>query len=168
MTDEHAIDGSPTDEHATDERAVDEEVTDGGATEAYTILDVESSSRTPSASSGTMHVDLVEELGCTEMRPKVWYLSPGDAMSYHRQTEQEEFYYVLSGPARMKVEGELIDVPEGTALRIPPETSRQVLNDTAENEGEEEDGDEGEQGEEHVWLIVGAPPLPDDGRAATE
>ena len=38
----------------------------------------------PSAASGTDHVDLVEYLGCTEMHPKVWYLSPGDAMSYHR------------------------------------------------------------------------------------
>ncbi|MFC6734215.1 cupin domain-containing protein [Haladaptatus sp. DYSN1] len=107
----------------------------------------------PSASSGTDHVDLVSELGCTEMRPKVWYLSPGDAMSYHRQTEQEEFYYVLSGPGRMKIEDELHDVPEGTAVRIPPETRRQVLNDT---EGE------------HVWLIVGAPPALDDGRPAND
>jgi quercetin dioxygenase-like cupin family protein len=108
----------------------------------------------PSAASGTLHVDLVEELGCTEMRPKVWYLSPGDAMSYHRQTEQEEFYYVLQGPGRMKIDGELMDVPEGSAVRIPPETNRQVLNDT----------DEGE----HVWFIVGAPPTTDDGRPAAE
>jgi len=92
-----------------------------------------------SAASGTDHVDLVEHLGCTEMRPKVWYLSPGDAMSYHRQTEQEELYYVLEGPGRMQIDGELVDLPEGTAVRIPPETPRQVLNDT---EGE------------HVWLIL--------------
>jgi len=107
----------------------------------------------PSASSGTLHVNLVEALGCTEMRPKVWYLSPGDAMSFHRQTEQEECYYVLDGPGRMKVgaDEEIIDVPEGTALRIPPETRRQILNDT---EGE------------HVWLVVGAPPTEDDGRPA--
>jgi mannose-6-phosphate isomerase-like protein (cupin superfamily) len=107
----------------------------------------------PSAASGTMHVDLVAELGCTEMRPKVWYLSPGDAMSYHRQTEQEEFYYVLQGPGRMKIDDELMDVPEGTAVRVPPETPRQVLNDT---EGE------------HVWLIVGAPPVEGDGRPPTD
>jgi mannose-6-phosphate isomerase-like protein (cupin superfamily) len=166
MTDGHATDEHTTDGRTPDERAVDERVTDGGATEAYTTLDVGSAPREPSASSGTMHVDLIEELGCTEMRPKVWHLSPGDAMSYHRQTEQEEFYYVLSGPARMKIEGELMDVPEGTALRIPPETSRQVLNDTAENG--DGDGSEGEHGEEHVWLIIGAPPVPDDGRAAAE
>ena len=119
--------------------------------ERYSAVRMEDVDPKPSKSSGTMHVDLVEQLGCTEMRPKVWYLSPGDAMSYHRQTEQEEFYYVLEGPGRMKIDDELVDVPEGTAVRIPPETRRQVLNDT---EGE------------HVWLIIGAPPVEGDGRPA--
>ena len=121
--------------------------------EGYETVRVDEVEQQESAKSGTRHVDLVAELGTTEMRPKVWYLSPGDAMSYHRQTEQEEFYYVLEGPGRMKVDGELMDVPEGTAVRVSPETPRQVLNDT---EGE------------HVWLIVGAPPVEDDGRPATD
>jgi mannose-6-phosphate isomerase-like protein (cupin superfamily) len=115
---------------------------------AYSAIDVTEAERTPSASSGTDNVDLVSELGCTEMRPRIWELSPGDAMSYHRQREQEEFYYVLAGPARIRIGDERMDVPEGTALRIPPETPRQVFNDT--------DG-------EHRWLIVGAPPVEDDG-----
>ena len=135
----------------TDGHTIDEH-----ASEAYTAIDVGSTGKTPSAASGTMHVDLAEQLGCIEMRPKVWSLSPGDAMSYHRQTEQEEFYYVLRGPGRMKIEGELFDVPEETAIRAPPETARQVLND----------GESGER--EHVWLIVGAPPVPEDGRSAAE
>jgi len=116
--------------------------------EHYSVVQVEDLEPEPSAGSGTPQVDLIEALGCTEMRPRVWYLSPGDAMSYHRQAEQEEFYYVLSGPGRLKVEDELVDVPEGSALRIPPDTRRQVLNDT---EGE------------HAWLIIGAPPAEDDG-----
>lgn len=117
--------------------------------EGYRMVRVDEGERKPSAVSGTPHVDLTEELDCTQMRPKVWYLSPGDAMSYHRQTEQEELYYVLHGPGRMKIDGETVDVPEGTAVRVSPETPRQVLNDTDS---------------EHVWLIVGAPPALDDGR----
>jgi quercetin dioxygenase-like cupin family protein len=120
--------------------------------ERYSMVQVEDVEPEPSAASGTDHVDLVSELGCTEMRPKVWYLSPGDAMSHHRQTEQEEFYYVLQGPGRLRIDDdEPMDVPEGAAVRIPPETPRQVLNDT---EGE------------HAWLIIGAPPVEDDGRPA--
>jgi mannose-6-phosphate isomerase-like protein (cupin superfamily) len=122
--------------------------------ERYNMVAVDDVEREPSAASGTDHVDLVAELGCTEMRPKVWYLSPGDALSHHRQTEQEEFYYVLEGPARIRIDGdEPMDVEEGTAIRIPPETPRQVLNDT---EGE------------HVWLIVGAPNVEGDGRPASD
>lgn len=117
----------------------------------YRMVQVDDIAPEPSAGSGTLHVDLVEELGCTEMRPKVWYLSPGDAMSFHRQTEQEEFYYVLDGPGRIKIgaDEEIHDVPTGSAICIPPETPRQVLNDTED---------------EHVWLVVGAPPTTDDGR----
>jgi mannose-6-phosphate isomerase-like protein (cupin superfamily) len=121
--------------------------------ERYSMVRVEDVEAEPSEISGTDHVGLVEELGCTEMRPKVWYLSSGDALSHHRQTEQEEFYYVLSGPGRIRIDGELMDVEEGTAIRIPPETPRQVLNDT---EGE------------HVWLIIGAPNVEGDGRPASD
>jgi len=102
----------------------------------------------PSEKSGTRHVDLTAELDLSESRAKVWYLSPGDAMSYHRQGSQEELYYVLDGPGRMKIGGDVVDVPEDTAVRVAPDTPRQVLNDT--------DG-------EHVWLVVGAPPIEGDG-----
>ena len=120
---------------------------------AYSTLVIDEAERVPSASSGTPHVDLAAELGCTETRPKVWYLSPGDAMSFHRQAEQEELYFVVRGPGRFRVGDEVMDVAEGTAIRVPPETPRQVLNDT---EGE------------HVWLVVGAPPVEDDGLPPTD
>lgn len=149
-------------------------------TNDYGMIDVTGAERTPSASPGTDHVDLASELGCTEMRPKLWELSRGDTMSYtfdcnsserirhgssgestrgltvegiHRQTEQEEFYYVLSGRARIRMGDERMDVPEGTAIRIPPETPRRVFNDTDH---------------EHRWLIVGAPPAESDSEVLEE
>lgn len=124
--------------------------------DGYSMIEVSKREAEPSAISGTMHVDLVEALGCTEMRPKVWYLSEGDSMSHHRQTEQEELYYLLSGPGRIRIEDEYIDIREGSALRIPPETPRQVLND-------------GQGGpDEHVWLVIGAPNVLDDGRPVVD
>ena len=125
-------------------------------TDDYDMVRVDDLEPEPSTGSGTMHVDLVEALGCTEMRPKVWYLSEGDAMSFHRQTEQEEFYYVLEGPGRIRIGDAIRTVEAGTALRIPPDTRRQVTNDGEGGEGE------------HVWLVVGAPPVPDDGRSAED
>ncbi len=122
----------------------------------YSMIQVSEADSEPSKVSGTEHVDLFGALGCTEMRPKVWYLSEGDAMSYHRQGEQEEFYYVLSGPGRIRIGEEYMTVTEGSALRIPPDTPRQILNDG-----------EGAPGK-HVWLVVGAPNVPDDGVSAAE
>ena len=120
----------------------------------YRIANINELERIPSPKSGTPHVDLVSALGCVEMRPKVWFLSPGDSMRHHRQPEQEEFYFVLDGPARIRIgsDDRILDVPTGTAIRIPPSTPRQLLNDTDT---------------EHVWLVVGAPPVEDDGRAVS-
>jgi mannose-6-phosphate isomerase-like protein (cupin superfamily) len=122
----------------------------------YSLTRIDDLEPEPSASSGTMHVNLVEALGCTEMRPKVWYLSEGDAMSFHRQSEQEEFYLVLEGPGRIRIGDDTHTAEVGTAIRIPPETRRQIRND-----GKGGDGD-------HVWMVVGAPPVPDDGRPAED
>lgn len=121
----------------------------------YEAVVVDDAEREPSAVSGTMHVDLVSELGCVEMRPKMWYLSPGDEMGFHRQDVQEELYYVVRGPGRLRVGDEVRDVEEGTAIRVPPETPRQILNDT-------------EDEHDHVWLVVGAPPVEDDGLPPTD
>lgn len=118
----------------------------------YSMLDPSTVEPVPSPGSGTNYVDLASELDCEEMRPKIWYLDPGDAMSFHRQTDQEEFYFVVDGPGRLRIEDDYHDVPEGGCVRIPPETPRQVLNDK----------DSGP----HVWLIIGAPPTTDDGRPA--
>lgn len=38
---------------------------------SYRTIDVTEAERTPSAASGTDHVDLTTALGCTEMRPNV-------------------------------------------------------------------------------------------------
>ncbi|MFC7237001.1 cupin domain-containing protein [Saliphagus sp. GCM10025317] len=115
----------------------------------YAFLNPSEVDPTPSAVSGTPQIDVAGELGCEKMRPRLWYVGPGDEMSHHRQTEQEEVYFVVQGPGRISIDGTDRDVPEGTLLRIPPETPRQIFNDTAD---------------EHVWYVVGAPAVEDDGR----
>lgn len=82
------------------------------------------------------------------MPARVWYLSFGFALSYHRQTEQEELYYAVSGPVRLRIRDEIVGDPEVSVVRVPQETPRQVLNDTEERE--------------HAWPVVGAPPAADN------
>lgn len=122
--------------------------------EEYSVVDYHDVEPTVNPKSATRRVNLVEELGCTEMRPKVWLLEPGnDSKNYHRHSEQEELYVVLSGPGRMTVAGDTLTVPEGGAVRVPPETPRRTFNDTDE---------------EHAWLVVGAPNVDDAGEVIEE
>lgn len=113
----------------------------------YTMLSFDEAEPEPSALSGTPRVTLTDALGCEQLRANVWYLAPGDAMSYHRHREQDELYVQLHGPGRMRIGDDELDVPERTAVRVPVETPRQVFNDTDE---------------EHTWLVVGAPPVEND------
>lgn len=112
----------------------------------YTLVDIDDAAEDGAA--GKRQVDLTERLGSTEIAARMWYLSPGEEITYHRETAQEELYYLVDGPGRMRIDGELIDVPDGAIVRLPPETPRQVLNDTGESD--------------HVWLILGAPAEKDE------
>lgn len=124
--------------------------TPGANGDAYDLVDPSTAERELSGKSETEHVDLTATLGLEESRARVWYLEPGhDRKGTHVHDQQEELYYVIEGPGRLTVAEETLDVPEGAFVRVPPETPRRLFNDTDE---------------EHVWLVVGAPPVSGDGQ----
>ena len=47
----------------------------------------------------------------------------------HRHKTQEEIYYVVSGSLLFKLDDEVVDVPEGTAVRVAPHVVRSVWNE---------------------------------------
>jgi mannose-6-phosphate isomerase-like protein (cupin superfamily) len=47
----------------------------------------------------------------------------------HRHRTQEEVYFVASGSLELKLDDEVVDVPEGTVVRIAPEVARSVWNE---------------------------------------
>jgi mannose-6-phosphate isomerase-like protein (cupin superfamily) len=51
----------------------------------------------------------------------------------HRHKTQEELYFVISGELQFKLGDEIIDVPAGSVVRIPPATVRGVWNDKPED-----------------------------------
>jgi uncharacterized cupin superfamily protein len=108
----------------------------------HSIAHVDDIHRQKAPRSGTAFANLTEELGCTEIAIRVWTLHPGDSITYHRETSQEELYYPMSGGGKMRIENKVIGIPEGAIVRVPPETARNVFNDT--------------QGTQK-WLIIGAP-----------
>ena len=54
-------------------------------------------------------------------------LAAGKRMPFgHRHTEQEEIYVVLAGGGRLKLEDEVVELTSMDAVRVPPETRRQL------------------------------------------
>jgi uncharacterized cupin superfamily protein len=52
-------------------------------------------------------------------------LAPGFRVPFgHRQKEQEEFYVVISGGGRAKIEDEVIEVKQWDVIRVPAEMMR--------------------------------------------
>jgi uncharacterized cupin superfamily protein len=115
---------------------------------SFSVVQFDTEEPTTSEKSGLPKVELTDLLGCEKLHARVWYLSPGDSIVYHKHREQEEVYVPLNGPGQLRIGGELVDVPANAAVRVSPETPRQPVNTSDD---------------EHVWLIVGAPSVDDDG-----
>lgn len=60
----------------------------------------------------------------------------------HRHGVQEEVYFLISGRAQAKLDGDVVELEPWTAVRVPPETARAVRAD----------GDE-----DALFVIVAAP-----------
>ena len=51
----------------------------------------------------------------------------------HRHKTQEEVYFVASGKLQFKLGDDVVELEEGTAVRVAPETWRSVWNDEPED-----------------------------------
>ena len=69
----------------------------------------------------------------TEQVGFTWRRMPaqtGGKGSYgHRHKNQEEVYFVVSGTLQFKLEDEVLDVSEGTVVRVAPRVARSVWNE---------------------------------------
>ena len=73
-----------------------------------------------------------EETGSRELCVGVGELPPGKVLGLHHHVGDAEFYYVLSGRAKITVDDEEIDAKPGTAIYIPPDSPHKILNDGEE------------------------------------
>ena len=51
----------------------------------------------------------------------------------HRHKTQEEIYFVMSGKLQFKLDDEVLDLEQGSVVRVAPETWRSVWNDEKED-----------------------------------
>jgi mannose-6-phosphate isomerase-like protein (cupin superfamily) len=66
-----------------------------------------------------------ETLGLEKSGMSYQRLAPGFRVPFgHRQKEQEEFYVLVSGSGRAKLDDEIVEVKQWDAIRVPPEVMR--------------------------------------------
>jgi uncharacterized cupin superfamily protein len=110
----------------------------------FSVVDPEAIEQERFPESGNRHRKLTEALGCTETRVNTVTLDPGAATTPHAHEQQEEVYVALDGGV-VEIDGETYDVAPGGVVRIGPEPSRSVRNDTNETT--------------QTWVMIGAPPV---------
>jgi mannose-6-phosphate isomerase-like protein (cupin superfamily) len=81
---------------------------------------------------GEMRMSAASDLG-NEQVAFTWRRMPaqtGGKGSYgHRHKTTEEIYFVASGTLQFKIEDEVMDVGEGTVVRMAPQVTRSVWNE---------------------------------------
>src|SRR5687767_6115338 len=81
---------------------------------------------------GEMRMSAASDLGNRQVS-FTWRRMPaqtGGKGSYgHRHKTQEEIYFVASGLLQFKLEDDLLDLPAGTLVCVPPHVARSVWND---------------------------------------
>jgi len=78
---------------------------------------------------------LREPLDCENLGVSVLEVEPGweGKPHDHDADDQEEVYVLVDGAATVSVEGEDVSLEAGDAIRLPPESERQITNGDTES-----------------------------------
>jgi mannose-6-phosphate isomerase-like protein (cupin superfamily) len=110
--------------------------------DGYFLIKPEDLSWRPSDMMRIPNADFLERTKSGWLGARLWRFPPRSANTLHKHHRAEEFYFVIEGTGRIRVDGETLTVPKHGGLLVGPKQLRQVFNDTDE---------------EVLWLIVGAP-----------
>jgi mannose-6-phosphate isomerase-like protein (cupin superfamily) len=77
---------------------------------------------------------LKRELGLTGLEVSLNKLAPGGAISfYHKHQTNEELYVFIGGKGQFQIDGETVNVREGTVIRVAPGGERAWRNNSTED-----------------------------------
>lgn len=117
---------------------------DSAAPDSYAVVAPGAVPEEPFTESGLPHRKLTDPLGATEMRVNGIDLRPGTATRPHAHERQEEIFVAIDD-GRVEIDGETFDVPAGGVVRVDPEPTRSLVNDSDD--------------EIQRWVAFGAPPV---------
>lgn len=112
-------------------------------TEKFDIVDPEEIPVEQFNTCDTSVRKLTKPLGCSELRINQVILKPGEVTTPHTHEGQEELFVAMT-EGQIAIDREVHDVPEGSIVRVHPDTLRNLLNKTEDT---------------HIWLAFGAPPV---------
>src|SRR5215471_19580797 len=110
--------------------------------DGYFLIKPEDLSWRPSNMMKIPNADFLERTKSEILGARLWRLPPKSANTLHKHARAEEFYFVVEGVGRMRIENQTITVPQYGGVLVGPSKLRQVFND---------------QETDVLWLIVGAP-----------
>lgn len=91
---------------------------------------------------GVLNSDLARQLEATTFGARLWRLEAGQSSTRHRHRKTEEFYLLLEGTGRLRVDGELLTLEPMDSVVVEPESLRQIFNETDHDQ---------------LWFCLGAP-----------
>jgi mannose-6-phosphate isomerase-like protein (cupin superfamily) len=110
--------------------------------DGYFVIQPDDLSWRPSNMMKIPNADFLERTKSEILGARLWRLPPKSAMTLHPHPKMEEFYFVLEGIGRIRINEQTITVKKYGGVLVGPNLLRQVFNDTES---------------EALWLIVGAP-----------
>ena len=89
--------------------------------------------RHPKAGEVRGKLFLRKVLGLTSMEASLGVMPPGAGLPFlHKHQEHEELYIFVGGKGQFQVDDRVIDVGEGTVIRVAPDGERSWRNHSAE------------------------------------
>jgi mannose-6-phosphate isomerase-like protein (cupin superfamily) len=110
--------------------------------DGYFLITPEDLAWRPSNLMKIPNADFLERTKSELLGARLWRLPPQSANTLHKHPKAEEFYFVIEGVGRIRIEDETLTVPKHGGILIGPRLLRQVFNDSESDV---------------LWLIVGAP-----------
>jgi mannose-6-phosphate isomerase-like protein (cupin superfamily) len=97
------------------------------AVQGYILIKPEDLLWRPSNLMKIPNADYLERTGSENLGARLWRLPPKTANTLHKHIRAEEFYFVLEGVGRMRVEDETLTVAKYGGVLVGPDQLRQVF-----------------------------------------
>jgi mannose-6-phosphate isomerase-like protein (cupin superfamily) len=110
--------------------------------DGYFVIQPEDLAWRPSNMMKIPNADFLERTKSEILGARLWRLPSKSAMTLHKHPKMEEFYFVMEGVGRIRINDQTITVQRYGGVLVGPQLLRQVFNDTES---------------EVLWLIIGAP-----------